>query len=138
MYLFDGYVRVAPAARGRVYSFLISVSNPSDSNNAIARLDLRINYRTAANFLAAVDIPLSSTDGESSQFGAEKVFTVPLRIDAHQTVTGWAHFEVKEVILKNCVVDRYAVMATDSQGERSEIDCGIIKELANEAEAAMG
>ena len=62
LYLQGGYLRRTD--EDRVYMFLLAVSNPSDSNNAVARLDLRIKYRTGSEFPATVDVPSVSRHNE--------------------------------------------------------------------------
>ena len=138
LYLVDGYVHRHSADDSRFYAFLISISNRSDADNAIARLDLRISYRTSANFCAAVDIPAGAT--QAAPFGGQGQATVrvPLRIDAHQTMTGWVHFEIKNALLRDCNVDYYTILVTDTHGERSAVEASLVREFVDEAKAKVG
>jgi hypothetical protein len=118
----------------RIYMFLLSVSNPSDSDNAIAQIDLRIEYRTSSNFLAAVYVPGVSLEHE--MFGQDKqsCLDIPVRVDAHQTVTGWVSFRVKRALLEDRIVDTYVIVSTDSHGERASIETILPQELVYETE----
>jgi hypothetical protein len=138
MYLVDGYVRSLTSKPYRIYSFLISISNPSDSNNAVARMDLRVSYRTTKNYYGAVDIPLALADPAEQFQQGYATLKVPHRIDAHQTVTGWANFEVANAVLQDCMVEKYTTVVLDPQDQSTEMDCGIVRQLADEAEVTVG
>lgn len=131
-YLLRGYLRRVD--EDRIYMFLLSVSNPSDSDNAIAQIDLRIEYRTASNFLAAVYVPGVSLDDKMFGQDNHSRLEIPVRVDAHQTVTGWVFFRVKKALLEGCTVDTYVIVATDSHGERASIETALPQELVHEAE----
>jgi hypothetical protein len=138
LYLADGYLRRNADAGHRVYAFLISISNQSDSDDAIARLDLRISYRTSGNFRAAVDVPSSPGPAGGTRSDAYAKLQTPVRVDSHQTVTGWAQFEVASALLEECTVDGYEVLVTGTHGERATIETAIVRELVDEAEAKVG
>lgn len=131
-YLHKGYLR--RTEEDRIYMFLLSVSNPSDSNNAVARIDLRIEYRTASNFRAAVDVLTVMLDDQA--FGGENhgFIEIPIRIEAHNTATGWVCFRVKKALLQDCSVDSYIILVTDSHGERGSIETALVQEFVYEAE----
>jgi hypothetical protein len=122
----------------RIYVFLLSVSNPTDSNNAVARFDLRIQYRTASNFLAAVDVPSVSQDDEMFRGDSSSRLEMPIRVDAHHTVAGSLFFRMKEALLGECTVDTYAIVATDSHGERASIETALVQDIVHEAEIKTG
>lgn len=132
IYLKNGYLR--RAKEDRIYMFLLSVSNPSDSNNAIAQIDLRIKYRTASNFLAVVDVLCVFLD--DAMLGQDKhtSLKIPIRVDAHQTVAGWVFFRVNKALLEDCTVDTYAIVATDSHGKRESIEAALVQEIMLETE----
>ncbi len=132
LYIQGAYLRRVD--EDRIYMFLLSVSNPSDSNNAIARIDLRIEYRTASNFLAAVDVPSVSQDDEMFGGDSHSRLEIPIRVDAHHTVAGWVFFRVKKALLEDCTVDTYVIVATDSHGGRASIETALVQEFVHEAE----
>ena len=132
LYLSKGYL--SRSDEHRLYMFLISVSNPSDSNNAVAQIYLRIEYRTASNFLAAVDVPAVLQDDEMFQGDNHGPLEIPIRVDAHHTVAGWVFFRVKKELLEECHVETYVIVATDSHGERVSIKTVLVQEFVREAE----
>jgi hypothetical protein len=132
LYLVRGYFR--REGEDRICKFLLSVSNLSDSDNAVAQIDLRIEYRTTSNFLAAVNVPGVSLDDEIFGQDNHPHLEIPIRVDAHQTVKGWVLFRVKKALLENCTVDTYVIVATDSHGERASIETVLVQEFVHEPE----
>jgi hypothetical protein len=132
LYLQGGYLR--RIGQDRIYMFLLSVSNPSDNNNAIAQMDLRIEYRTTANFLAAVDVPSVPKDDEIFTGGGHSRLEIPLQVEAHQTVAGWVFFRVKKALLEDCTIDTHVILATDSHGQRVSIEAALVQEIVHESE----
>jgi hypothetical protein len=118
----------------RFYMFLLSVSNPSDSNNAVARIDLRIEYRTGANFLATVNVPSVSQGDEMFAGDSRSNLEIPIKVDAHQTVVGRVFFRLKKALLKDCAVDSYVIVATDSHGGWTSVETALVQEIVDEAE----
>jgi hypothetical protein len=136
LYLMRGYVRRTD--ENRIYAFLLSVSNPSDSNNAIAQIDLRIGYRTSSNYLAAVDIPTSSQNddmfGKTMEGYNNSCLEIPISVNAHHTAVGWVFFQTKRALFKDCSIDTYTIIATDSHREQSSIETSLVHELVHESE----
>lgn len=114
------------------FAFLLSVSNLSDTDNAVARVDLQICYRTSTNFMCAVDIP--SALARDVGLGAEdpRHLVPPVRVDAHQTVTGWVYFRVDHALLEGCRVDKHRLFIVDSHTARVAID-SILQEVVDAA-----
>jgi hypothetical protein len=135
LYLVNGYMTRGEGSR--FYAFLLSVSNPSDSDNSVARLDLRIDYRTPNGHLAAFEVPLE--DPNTSPLGGEGRTSLnrPCRVDSHQTTTGWAFFSVKEALLSDCEVEGYSLVATDTQGERASVETSLVTEILDEDETEV-
>ncbi len=132
LYMHSGYLRRKD--EDRVYMFLLSVSNPSDIDNAIARLDLRIRYNTVSGFPATVDVP--SVAQHSGMFPGDDHagLEIPVNLDAHKTVVGRVFFLLKRALLKGCRVDGYEVIATDSHQSQTSIEVALVQELLDEAE----
>ncbi len=130
LYLADGYSKFEKDSR--LLAFSISVSNPTDTDNSIAQVELQVNYTTSKSMCMAVKIP---NDGKlASQFGDQglTVLLPPIRIDAHQTIAGWVLFELNEVLFVDCKVDSYTLLFQDSHGVMVKLEHAIIRELADE------
>jgi len=67
------------------------VTNPTDVNNAVARAELQITYsiREGASVVCRVqhDPALKDKQNHDGEPSSPTVFTLPLRIDAHQTAS---------------------------------------------------
>jgi hypothetical protein len=130
-YLQDGYIAVGVNPGSRVYAILISLSNRSDSNNAIAQAMLLLTYvkSNGAQLTLKVD-----AKGEPPNAFTEKSanhLRVPIRIDAHQTVSGWCFFSVDDAILEDSHIDRTQVAFVDTYGNESTVEPLIIREYGN-------
>jgi hypothetical protein len=132
LYLHSGYL--CRTDEDHVYMFLLSVSNPSDSDNAIARLELRIKYITVSDFPATVNVPNVSQHSEMFPWNDHAGLEIPVNVDAHKTVAGRVFFLLKHALLKGCTVDGYEVIATDSHENQTSIEVGLVQELVGETE----
>jgi len=133
-YFFDGYVRFNTDPFSRIYAFLVSVSNPSDSDNAVAEVDLQLTYTTQTGIQMKVkmraDPALESSFGDGS-----RSLQIPARVDAHQTVSGWTYFRVEEALLKGAVIDGYSVVLNDSHGNLVALEPIMVREYGDDIKA---
>ena len=97
----------------RKYNFLLSVSNPTDSDNAIAAAHLRVVYRTPDGFLASVDVPAT-------------------------TVAGWMEFSYPLSMLDNCAPEKYSIVLTDSHSITTMAEALLVLERINGRQDALG
>jgi hypothetical protein len=111
-----------------VYTFLISVGNTSDNDNSIARLDLRVEYRTKDDVPMSILIPLENNSAAPCQDEIQPRLSAPVHVDAHQTIAGWACFHFQRALLDGCNVDTFTIVATDSHGQRATAESIIIQE----------
>jgi hypothetical protein len=130
-YLQDGYIAVGVKPGSRVYAMLVSLSNRSDSDNAIAQAMLLLTYvksnGTQLTFKVGADgeLPKAFMDKSTSHL------RIPIRIDAHQTVSGWCFFTVDEAILDGSYIDRTQVAFIDTYGNESTVEPLIIREYGH-------
>ena len=137
--LLDSYVQFLCAQKGRAYAFLISVSNLSDADNALARVDLRLSY-TASEDEPLITVLVPANRARKQAFSGVADFPLlqaPSRIDAYQTLTGWCIFEAPQAILNGRAIDRQAVVLTDSHGNEESIEAIVIREYVDEAFPAI-
>src|SRR5450759_2067067 len=86
LYLKNGFVKtLGKGDKKRVYAFLISISNTSESNNSIAHLDLNIILSISSGSSLTLKIP---SDGSLNKHfpNQESQLSVPMKIEAHQTI----------------------------------------------------
>jgi hypothetical protein len=131
--ILNGYLQFSETEKSRVYAFLLSISNPSDSNNALARAELHITYNTPTQALVIAQIPSSPTRGEAyAEFRDFSVLSTPTRLDAHQTLTGWMIFQVAEAILSGAVVDGYTIALFDSHQTQTNVEPIMVQEYVSD------
>ncbi len=135
-YLQDGYVSVGAKPGSRVYAILVSLSNRSDSNNAIAEVMLLLTYTKPAGveltLKAGAENELPSTFRDESA----NHLRVPIRIDAHQAVSGWCFFAVDDAILEGADIDRTRVAFVDTHGNETTVEPLIIREYGHDVQAS--
>jgi len=125
----EGYVKKNDPHN--VYALLISISNPTDIDNSVAQLDLRVEYRPASDFCARVDVPAAADNDDGPNIPTTVRLVPPLKVAAHQTVVGWVRFQVKRALLMDCKIDGYTVVARDSHGQTSTVEMSIIREVVD-------
>jgi hypothetical protein len=131
VYLQDGYIAVGAKAGSRVYAILVSLSNRSDSNNAIAQAVLHLTYVKSNRTQLTLKV---SAEGEPPSAFTDKSanhLRVPIRIDAHQTVSGWCFFSVDDAIVEGSRIDRTRVAFVDTYGNESTVESLIIREYGH-------
>ena len=113
-YLADGFCKYEEPAR--LLAFSVSLSNPADYDNGIARLELQLDYQT--NTGAAMMVKLPTSAGIASRFAVDtlRVLTPPVRVDAHQAVAGWLCFEVPAAIVGDSSIQNYTLLFEDTKG----------------------
>src|SRR5712671_4565898 len=111
VYLGDGYVRFLTEERARLYAFLLSVGNPSDTNNSVADLALRVNYVTRKGLRTSIEVPRSpSSSPDQWQLDASAILESPTKIDAHQTISGWVQFRIGDDLLGDGIIEDYVIV----------------------------
>jgi hypothetical protein len=108
----------------RAYNVQLSISNPSDSDNAIARAEFRLTYRVNDD----TDVTVRLQPSEHAE--GEKLAT-PLRIGAHETVAGWCRFLVAPDIFTGVRIERYMVELTDTHGQAISVTPLLLSERQN-------
>lgn len=101
----------------RVYDLRVQVSNPSDSPNAIARIELLIRFTR--------DLPMTLRIN-ASPVDAADTLTAPRRLDAHDTAEGRCRFEVASALLQGAAVESYELIVTDTHQNALSANAGII------------
>lgn len=133
IYMADGYRRISPGKQ--FLGFLVSISNPTDINNSVAQAELKITYLLDGNIKAACRIPhmpqLSAPASDETEPTAN-VFSLPLRIDAHQTAAGWFLFAIEDKVIGGKTIDSHSIILGDSHGVSSETEAILIREWVSE------
>jgi hypothetical protein len=132
LYLFNGYRLLTP--NRQLFGLLVSVSNPSDINNSVARVELQITYLLENDVAAVCRLPHDPTlrENTSQDTQAATVFSVPVRIEAHQTVTGWFLFALNDDVIGKGSVDGHQLILEDTHHISTSSGPIMVKEWMNE------
>ena len=125
-YLVDS-VAIEDDAAYRTIEIALALSNPSDSPNTIARADLAISHVVQDHTLVQLLVPRANPARIT-----HNAFLVPLRIDAHATVTGQLSFVIPTDLVDPANVRRYELQLTDTQGVVVALELRVLKEIQSE------
>jgi len=131
-YLFEAYYRPVCTEEYTIYAFSLSISNPSDIDNAIALLELQVNYKVSNATKMAVKVPHDPALSISFCDSVKEHFSLPARIDAHQRIlieVPDTHFqpEWERLFLKHLALDMRKKGLHRQQAKQAAR--GLIKEL---------
>jgi hypothetical protein len=113
------------------YAVLLAVSNPTDIDNSVSRIDLRVDYRPPSGFCARVDVPASIETRTSPDAIEGMLLSPPVKIGAHQTIIGWVRFSVEKNLFHDCKVDAYAILLVDSHADSTIVEVSIFREIVD-------
>jgi len=127
-YLIDGIVFNFNKKNTKLYAFSVSVSNRSDNDNAISAVELQIIYvqdnHDIGNLLFRHDKALDI----SLELPGDPPFSIPKEVGAHQTIAGWALFEIDKTLLAGKYIEGYKLRILDSHGLEAHLDSIILRE----------
>jgi hypothetical protein len=131
LYLATGFERATRTHR--CYAISLSLSNPTDTDNAVARLELQILYRLPSGVIMTLRLPHCADVQKVFRRPTLKAISVPLPVAAHGTVAGWGFFELSlATIAENCI-EEYKILVGDTHSVTSEIEVGSLRALRDEA-----
>jgi hypothetical protein len=134
IYLVNGYRRLVP--KRQLFGFLVSVSDPTDINNSVARVELQLTYPTENDVTAVCRIQHNSALYETAGSTAPSegsALSLPLRIEAHQTVSGWFLFALDNDAIRKGTIDAHRLILEDTHGVPTETDPIMVREWTNES-----
>jgi hypothetical protein len=116
----DGKTRRGVGDDIREYAFNITLTNRTGAERQVARSELRVTYRTRANFIGAVDLL------------SEERVTVP----PGKSIDATLRFTSSNVIPRHCRVDAYTLFLTDDGGSRLVADASLREVLQADTDGA--
>jgi hypothetical protein len=133
VYLAKAYRQLIPGKQ--LFGFLVSVTNPSDINNSIARAELQITYLLNNDVKAICRISHNHELAEKDRIGEPQeasVFAVPARIDAHQTLFGWFLFALDNNVIGEGTVDSHSLLLEDTHDITTDSGPIMVREWTSE------
>jgi hypothetical protein len=135
IYMAEGYRRYLKDKQ--LFGFLVSVSNPTDINNALVQAELQVTYFLDDEIKAVCRVPHTSALAEIAAGAATlpaNVFSLPSRIDAHQTVAGWLVFSLSNNLISGKTIDAHRIILEDSHGAPTETEPVLIRDWTDETQ----
>ena len=65
---------------------------------------------------------------------AANVFSLPVRIDAHQTVSGWFLFALDNDVIREGTIDAHSLILEDTHGVSTNTDPIMVSEWTDESQ----
>jgi len=112
---------------GRIYSFWLLVRNATDSDNAIAQIEMHLRYLIDSDVSMTVKLPPSEVN-MSGHVNNYPRLIAPSRIAAHDTASGWCNFLVKPGILAGHKIEGHQIVLTDSHQAETHVDALVVSE----------
>jgi hypothetical protein len=97
-----------------------------------------VTYTTVKGFGMTLKVPTNAIFAGAFVGSDSRTLSVPIRIDAHQTIAGWSYFQIDESLLEGASIDGYPLVATDSHGYPVSVEPIIVREFSNEMETQKG
>ena len=133
IYLVRGYRRRGP--KRQLFGFLVSVSNPTDTNNSIARAELQITYSLENGVKAVCRVQHADSlggDASNDAAAAARIFSLPERIEAHQTLSGWFLFALDDSVIGERTVEGHSLILEDTHGISTDSGPMMVREWTHE------
>lgn len=130
--LINGYFQDNKDVGGRAYAFHVNVTNPTDSNNAIAEADLAITYLTPERTQMTVKLRANELPAMNFVKGQDATLAVPVSISAHSAVAGWLQFQVPASLLAGVTIESYRLIIIDPHRKEASIAPILIREYRDE------
>ncbi|RSC11989.1 hypothetical protein EFR00_07125 [Rhizobium sophoriradicis] len=121
---------------GRAFSLLVQVRNPSDTNNAIANAELAVRYLTKERVLMTLKLPANRDAAGSFVRGQDDMLSLPVKVPAHEVVSGWLHFRAPVDLLSGMAIDGYELEITDTHEAKTTIAPNLMQEYRDEVGSA--
>jgi len=135
IYLANGYRHYLPERK--LFCFLVSVSNPTDTNNSISKAELQVTYFLTDDIKSTIrfshDLSLRESV-EYSNSNEANVFSLPVHIDAHKTVAGWFLFSIEHSLIMGKTVDSHKIILEDSHNTPTYSENLVVRDFIHETE----
>lgn len=118
----SGHFSTDPVTGGRTYNLELAIRNPTDSDNAVARIELNLTYRLTDGTLIIARVAAANDRAQ------RPVLSVPQRVGAHETVAGWCAFAVDTGVIAGRQIEGYVVELNDSHGQLTSVTPLILSE----------
>ncbi|MCW5699359.1 MAG: hypothetical protein KIT00_05920 [Rhodospirillales bacterium] len=131
-YLMESRLKVLPGSRARIYFFLASLTNPSDSGRAITSVELKLTCNIDED--KKIIFRLAHNPDLCTQVGINisNVIHVPRKIDNNDAILGWLLFFFDAPELGYVEISTYEIIFCDARNNEVVLTPVIIREVVRE------
>jgi hypothetical protein len=117
----------------RTIAFCLTITNTSDSPNAIVAADLCVTYRLENGVLTRVKLP-SMTPAHLTipGYGAVCNLAIPLPFDARGAQSGWIIFQLHRDLTGESSIEGYEVLLRDSYRAEESVTVLTVREILHD------
>ncbi|HDH26346.1 MAG TPA: hypothetical protein ENH00_09160 [Actinobacteria bacterium] len=133
IYVVESYAYRPQGGASRTLLIQLLVRNPTDSENAIAMLEMRVTYVMPNRSEFHLRLPHNAA--LTSAVAPARPFEIPTQVPAHGAVQGWALLELPDAVAPSGEIAVYEVLLTDSHGIPSTQSVSLLPELVDGEEA---
>ena len=134
VYFANGYRRLT--SNQQIFGMLTSISNPTDIDNSISRAELQVVCRIRDDMMVTFRIQhnpaIGQRPGPRSEDAAH-IFSLPARIGAHQTISGWLLFSLENSSIGDGTVDSHRIILFDTHDIETTTDQIMVMAWTDEA-----
>ncbi len=129
----SSYVKRDKEKNSRIYAINIGLTCNSDTDDSVKDLSMRIYFNRDRGITSNIAVPnmrnVEKDDIDLISVESDKILAFPLRIRAHEVVTGWALFKISNEFLAGSDIENYQVTLTDVQDIESYFEIKVMREL---------
>ena len=110
----------------------IGITCTSDTDNSVKDLSMRIYFKRSGATISNIVVPITENINRTATNlfpNIEQTFAIPVRIRAHEAVTGWALFQISNEILSDSHIENYQVVASDTFNIESLFEIKVMREM---------
>ncbi|MCP6727518.1 MAG: hypothetical protein KJI69_05920 [Patescibacteria group bacterium] len=135
-YISDAFVKHRTAEADRIFAYCLLVSNHSDTDNSLSRLALVVSYRRPDSGPYSAEYAYDQTLAPAFEHMSLHALQLPSPIPAHQSISDWAFFKIKDVDFADAIIDSFTLRAYDTHSKTFELGSVVVREILDEKELA--
>lgn len=129
----NSYLKRDKEQNSRIYAVNISITCASDTDNSVQDLSMRIYFKRNQATVSNVAIPIMKNINKAVTdlvgVNSQEIIVIPLKIRAHEAVTGWALFNISNEFLADSSIENYQVVLTDVYSKESFFEIKVMREV---------
>ena len=127
----NSYMKQDKENNSRIYAINVGITCNSDTDDSVKDFSMRIYFKRDSEITSNVALPtmriVEKDDINLVGVESNAILVIPLRIRAHEAVTGWGIFKVRDEFLAGSDIENYQVILTDAHNVESYFEIKIMR-----------